>query len=319
MVPSAARRHGIYTVGGGVLWVAGPELITQSELYRSIAVLIPVAVLFGVLELYLRYRELYGTAGAVGIRLVTASLLVLEIAFVGNATLSHGFVKVFVVGLPAVTGAVGLTVGSAILAFGLAQIREIPRGLVIWLGSAAPVSLVVNTVLTPILGFGVGLTGLAWATLGVQLARTERGWTTARTLARSPPEMRIQIVVAGLVGAVVTVVGVGGWLPLGPISGTPFVGQSIALDLVHLAVGVGGLGAAISGEKAARSYNRLVGTLFLVVPVYWALANSHVNNTSILYVPIELFRLNLTDFFFHVPIGLVTAATGFSIPRFTRP
>jgi len=57
MVPSAARRHGVYTIGGGVLWVTGPELITQSELYRSIAVLIPVAVLFGVMELYLRYQE----------------------------------------------------------------------------------------------------------------------------------------------------------------------------------------------------------------------------------------------------------------------
>ena len=318
MVPSAARRHGVYTAGGGVLWVAGPELITQSELYRSIAVLIPVAVLFGMIELYLRYQEWYGTVGAVGIRLVAASLLVLEIAFVGNATLPDGFVKVFVVGLPAVTGAVGLTIGSPILAYSLAQIREFPRGLIIWLGSAAPVSLVVNTVLTPVFGFGIGITGLAWTLLGVQLARTERGWTTANDLTRSPPEIRIQVVVAGLVGAVVTVVGTGGWLPLGPISGTPFVGQSVALDLMHLAVGTAGLGTAISGEKAARSYNRIVGTLFLLLPVYWVLANSHLNNTSILYVPMELFMLNLTDFFFHVPIGLVTATTGFSIPRFTR-
>ena len=120
MVPSVARRHGVYTVGGGVLWVAGLELITQSGLYRSIAVLIPVAVLFGVMELHLQYQEWYGTVGAVGIRLVAASLLVLDIAFVGNATLPDSFVKVFIVGLPAVTGAIGLTIGSAILAYSLA-------------------------------------------------------------------------------------------------------------------------------------------------------------------------------------------------------
>lgn len=318
MVPSAARRHGIYATGGGALWIAGPELVTRSELYRSIAVLIPVAVLFGVLELYLRYREWYGTAGAVGVRLVAASLLVLEVAFVGNATLPDSLVSVFVVGLPAVTGAVGLAVGSAILAVGLARSRGIPRGLVLGLGSAAPASLLVNAVLTPVVGIGVGWTGLAWAALGVQLARTDRGWTTADTLPQSPPAIRVQGVVAGLVGAVVTIVAAGAWLPLGPIGGTPFVGQSRALDLVHLVVGVAGLGAAISGEDAARTYNRLVGALFLLVPVYWALASAHVSNTSVLYVPIEVFRLNVTDFFFHVPIGVVTAATGFSTPRFTR-
>lgn len=131
----------------------------------------------------------------------------MEIAFVGNATLPDGFVKVFVVGLPAVTGAVGLTIGSAILAYSLAQIREFPRGLIIWLGSAAPVSLVVNTVLTPVFEFGIGITGLAWALLGLQLARTERGWTrccdfgTKNSQIIQPNRRYAVSLVTGLLGA----------------------------------------------------------------------------------------------------------------------
>ena len=115
-------------------------------------------------------------------------------------------------------------------------------------------------------------------------------------------------------GAVFVVVGLAGFLVSG---GHPAVGTSggallglfqvnVLHNVVHLAIGVAMIGAALRGDRAARTANRMFGVLYLVL---------FVAGLFLVKTGLNLVALNVSDNVLHLVLGVVLAGVGFGADR----
>jgi Domain of unknown function (DUF4383) len=120
--------------------------------------------------------------------------------------------------------------------------------------------------------------------------------------------------VALVFGAVFVVVGLSGFLVSG---GHPAVGTSggallglfqvnVLHNLVHLAIGAVMIAAALRGDRAARSANRGVGVLYLVL---------FVAGLFLVGTPLNVVALNGGDNILHLVLGVALTGIGFGADR----
>ena len=121
-------------------------------------------------------------------------------------------------------------------------------------------------------------------------------------------------VVALVFGAVFVIVGLAGFLVSG---GHPAVGTTggallglfqvnVLHNVVHLAIGVVMIAAALRGDGAARAVNRAVGVLYLVL---------FVAGLFLVGSALNLVALNASDNILHLVLGVALAGVGFGVDR----
>ena len=121
-------------------------------------------------------------------------------------------------------------------------------------------------------------------------------------------------VVALVFGAVFVVVGLAGFLVSG---GHPAVGTdggallglfqvNVLHNVVHLAIGVVMIAAALRGDGPARAANRIVGVLYLVL---------FAAGLLLVGTGLNLVALNPADNILHLVLGLALAGIGFGADR----
>ncbi len=115
-------------------------------------------------------------------------------------------------------------------------------------------------------------------------------------------------------GAVFVLIGLAGFLVSG---GHPAVGTTggallglfqvnVLHNLVHLAIGTVMIAAALRGDRAARSVNRVFGVLYLVL---------FAAGLFLVGTPLNLVALNGGDNILHLVLGVVLAGVGFGADR----
>ena len=115
-------------------------------------------------------------------------------------------------------------------------------------------------------------------------------------------------------GAVFVVVGLAGFLLSG---GHPAVGTSggallglfqvnVLHNVIHLAIGVAMIAAALRGDGPARTVNRAMGVLYLVL---------FVAGLFLVGTGLNLVALNVSDNILHLVLGVVLAGVGFGAER----
>ena len=120
--------------------------------------------------------------------------------------------------------------------------------------------------------------------------------------------------VALVFGAVFVLVGLAGFLVSG---GHPAVGTTggallglfqvnVLHNLVHLAIGVVMIVAALRGDLAARGVNRAVGLLYLVL---------FVAGLFLVGTALNIVALNGQDNILHLVLGIALAGVGFGADR----
>lgn len=322
---STARRHAVLTMLGGVCCSFALALDDIAPDAAGIAVVVPVLLGFGVLEVYRRYRERYGTAGRVGVALSGVGLGFLLVAVLLYATVHVPLLAAVVVAIPGVTGLVALALGSALLARVLVSLDVVGLPAALLLGLGLPATPLVGALLAAVAaafvpeglrgvvtGFAGAPYGLGWVLVGYRLRQTAdtAPHPAERTLASDPSP---QLLAALMVGGAFAVLSVGRFLPLGPLSGTPWVNQSLALDVGHLLAGGVALGiAARRDARAARHYNQVVGVLSLLVTGLTLLAVFQ-DVRSLQWLVRDLLDLNLPDALLHLPAGVVLSVVGFGL------
>ncbi|MFC7165549.1 hypothetical protein [Halospeciosus flavus] len=157
----------------GLLWTALPALDGPLPTVVLLAPLIPPLLGFGVLEVWSRYREAYGTAGRVGVALSALGLCFVFVPALLYATTDFGTqpLGALVLAIPAGVGVFSLWAGTVSLALALRNCGVVGTPLAVAFALALPASLLVNALMTPALGVGVGVYGLAWVAVATRLAR----------------------------------------------------------------------------------------------------------------------------------------------------
>ncbi|RIH84506.1 MULTISPECIES: DUF4383 domain-containing protein [Calidithermus] len=109
--------------------------------------------------------------------------------------------------------------------------------------------------------------------------------------------MGTQIMVARIIGVVLTLVGLVGFF-----SGSSLLGFGIngLHNVVHLASGLIGLWASYGGW--AKSYNQIFGVIYLAVTVLGFIAPGFMTS---------LLNVNMADNILHLVLGVVLAYVGF--------
>jgi hypothetical protein len=112
----------------------------------------------------------------------------------------------------------------------------------------------------------------------------------------------LQQLLAQVVGAVLTLVGVAGFLTGGTLL---IFGINPLHNVVHLVSGVLGLAAGFyAGGLWARSYNQGLGVVYLLVTVLGFVAPA---------LAASLLAINSADNFLHLVLGIVLAGVGFGV------
>ena len=138
--------------------------------------------------------------------------------------------------------------------------------------------------------------------------------TVKSAAARTAAPGRLNALVGGVVGAVFVVVGLLGFTVSGVDAFAGHTGANLVLfqvnglhNVVHLAVGMVLILAAIAGTRAARTANTAIGAVYLVLGVLG------------LFLPaasaLNLIALNGADNALHIVIGLVLVAFGLGADR----
>ena len=120
--------------------------------------------------------------------------------------------------------------------------------------------------------------------------------------------------VALVFGAVFVVVGLAGFLVSGghPAAGTTggallgLFQVNVLHNIVHLAIGVAMIAAALRGDRAARTANRGFGVLYLVL---------FVAGLVLVGSPLNIVAINGGDNILHLVLGVVLAGVGFGADR----
>ena len=121
-------------------------------------------------------------------------------------------------------------------------------------------------------------------------------------------------IVALVFGAVFVLVGLAGFLVSGghPAAGTTggallgLFQVNVLHNIVHLAIGVVMIAAALRGDIAARGANRTFGVLYLVL---------FVAGLFLVGTALNLVALNVGDNILHLVLGVVLAGVGFGADR----
>ncbi|WP_251343786.1 hypothetical protein [Haloplanus halophilus] len=248
-----------------------------------------------------------GRSGATGTRLLGAGLIGGFLALFANAIYPDALFKLLVVGLPLFVGGICVALGTLLLAYRLWHLSLVSTPLAAIWGLAVPASLALNAAITPHTNAGIGLYGLAWIIVGVHLWRTtgdvltvdERGRPRAACVTWD-----VTVVTAGLGGAALSIVGAGGFVPLGPITGIAFVGLTPPFDAFHLVTGLCGLGTvAVRRPRYATLYDRYAGLGYLVLALVLL---------GQVLTPYRLVTAHWSLLFLHFPIGILLTVAGFA-------
>lgn len=167
------QAAGVAAVLGGVLWTLIPAAWSQYPgLIRGLGI-VPILLLAGVYGIWRQSRE---KLASVDFLFLGAGFVLLTALALWNATLPGGtpFVAVFVLGLPALVALLLVGIGSVLLAYRLSVAESLPRWGAVLFAVALPLDPLFNALVTPILGVGVSLYGLAWVALGCSLLNTGR-------------------------------------------------------------------------------------------------------------------------------------------------
>ncbi len=117
-------------------------------------------------------------------------------------------------------------------------------------------------------------------------------------MVRDPQQLLAQVV-----GAVLTLVGVAGFLTGGMLL---IFGINALHNVVHLVSGVLGLAAGFyAGGQWARYYNQGLGVVYLLVTALGFVAPA---------LTASLLAINPADNFLHLALGIVLAGVGFGVP-----
>lgn len=113
-----------------------------------------------------------------------------------------------------------------------------------------------------------------------------------------------QQLLAQVVGAVLTLVGVAGFLTGGMLL---IFGINALHNVVHLLSGVLGLAAGFyAGGQWSRYYNQGFGVVYLLVTALGFVAPAALTAS--------LLAINPADNFLHLALGIVLAGVGFGVP-----
>jgi MFS family permease len=330
MIDLTGSHRAALTMVGGVLWSVVLALDDIAPDLVGLAAVVPVLIGFGVLELYGRFGDRYGSAGRAGVALTGFGLGSLLIAVVLYATSPPALVAVLLVAVPGVTGAATLALGSALLAVALYRLGVLDLPVALLLGLGVPLTPLVGALLAAAVGAGTALTaavpggvvtglggvpyGVAWVSIGRRLRRTAGDDRRARAADDTRTiEVHPHAVTAVVVGGTLVLLSAGRFLPLGPLSGTPWVNQSLALDVGHLLAGTAGVAVGVVGNtRAARAYDRAAGLLFLSL-VALTLLGTFQDVRWLSPLARDLLDLNLPDVLLHLPAGVVLAVVGFGV------
>lgn len=324
---------------GGVLCSFALALDDVAPDYVGLAVVVPVLLGFGVVEIYRRYGGQYGSTGRAGVVLTGVGLGFLLVAVLLFAVVPPGLLVVVLVAVPGFTALTALAVGSALLATALYRLGVVSAPTAALLGLGVPATPLVGALLAALAvallgpaappGVVPGLSGapygVGWLLTGYRLWHTSDG--TPEAAGRHVPpdgdhetagrdiavEMSPQLVSAALVGGVFALLGAARFLPLGPLSGTPWVGRSLWLDVGHLLAGVVGLGvAALRNVRAARRYNQVVGAVAMLLVVL-TFVSVFQDVRALRWLVAARLDLNVPDAVLYLPASVVLLAVGFGL------
>lgn len=313
------RRLVLAMIGGLLIpFVLGLNEATQK--YVWLAVILPVLLGSGLVEIYYSYRDTYGSSGRAGVLLTAAGLSLLGLVVLAYAVLPPLFALWFMLAIPFVAGFVSLMLGSGLLALGLRNADLISRPAATALGLG--MVFFPGFVLFPSLR--AEIPSMAWAFfIGIPYGT---GWVLTAHQLRTVDEIRdpqlskigVRLTItpnaigAGLIGSILILVAIGRFLPLGALSSTPWVGDRLSLDILHLCVGLLGLIISVSGRaEKTRIYNQIVGISALCLGGITLLG-------TFLYIPgflrlTTVLALNLPDVILYASVGIILTTLGFGV------
>jgi hypothetical protein len=303
----AGRARAVAAVVGGVIWTFVPTLFVTIPWFADVAIVVPPCLALGLLEIRSRYGRVLGRSGTTGTWLLGVGLIGAFIALFANTIYPDSIVKLLVVGIPLFVGGICLAVGTLLLAYRLWHLSLVSTPLATIWGLAAPASLALNAAITPHTDAGIGLYGLAWILVGVHLWHTTGDVLTIDERSRPLPEYLTwdsTVVTAGVGGAVLSLVGLGGFIPLGPITDIAFVGLIPPFDAFHFVTGLCGLGSvAVRRPRYATLYNRCAGLSYLVLALVLL---------GQILTPYRLVTAHWSLLFLHFLIGVLLTVVGFA-------
>ena len=305
------RRLALATLGGALLPFAW-ALWETARAYVGVAVIVPVLLGFGLIEIHARYGDTDGSTGRAGLILTAIGLGLFVLSILLYVVSPPGLVLVFVLAVPVVAGVAALVFGSGLLALSLYRIGLLSTPAAICLGLGAPLAPLLPIAIDPLLG-GVAPHGLSAVLSGLPYAA---GWLlTAHELRTTEEEavsraadgagVRPHSLAAGVVVGKYLAVGVGLVLPHGPLLGMPGVVKTAVLDGFHLLAGLAGVAVgAGQHERRSRSYARVVGACSLLIVLAFPIA---------LTVGFRAFSMGLVGASLYLAAGLLLVPLGFLV------
>ncbi|MFB6105351.1 MAG: hypothetical protein ABEJ70_00110 [Halobacteriaceae archaeon] len=290
------ERNAALAAAGGLLWAVAVAVRGVAPGVGDVAVAAPPLAAFGLLELRRQYGDRYGVAGHTGVALLAAGLAAGFLALLLDAFLPDAIVKLVVVGIPLVTAVACLAAGSPLVGWALVDAGVLSRWAGVAFALAVPASAVVNASLTPVLGVGLGVYGLAWAGLATRLWGGPDAGATVAGSGRGADGVRS---VAGAVGLVLLAAEL---LALAASGSTPLFGDTRPLDGGYALLGLACLVAAVLGRRPARAAATLGGAACLAVAAailgaYWG----HLQVSA---------SVRISQLFVLLPVGVTLAVAG---------
>jgi len=163
---------GIAGVLGGVLWALVPFVDEAYSAHPEILVFVPLLLLLATYGVKARFR---GDVPFTAVSPLVVGLGILTLDAVWLASTTNGNLgSVFLIGIPALAGLVFVGIGSVLLARRLHDVEQFPKSMAVLFAVALPLDPVFNGIVTPLLGGGLSLYGLAWVLVGFELTQTAR-------------------------------------------------------------------------------------------------------------------------------------------------
>lgn len=312
MIEIGRERRLALAMLGSLLVPAVLPLWQTTREYVGVGVVVPVLLGFGLIEIHARCGDTLRSTGRAGLLLTAVGFGLLVLTILLYAVSPPALVLAFLLALPFVAGVVALSLGSGLLALALRRTGLLSAPAAVCLGLGAPLAPLLPIALDPLLG-EVAPLGLSAALASLPYAvgwlLTTRALRTADERAIDRPADGVEIgphsLAAGVVGVVYLALGAGWLLPLGPISGTPWVGNSVVLDSFHLVAGIAGVFVGARGDDPrARTYAKVVGACSLLIVVAFPVG---------LAVGVWPLSLSVTGLVLYFPAGLLLAPLGFFV------
>lgn len=324
MAQTSTGRAGA-TIVGGLLLTGALALDDVAPDLVGIAIIVPVLLGFGLIEIFNRYDGYYRSLGRAGVVLTGVGLAFLFLSVLLYAVIQSAFFALYIVAITGFTAIATLAFGSAFLAHVLRRLDVIGAPTAVLIGAGVPLAVILTPLLTfavhpgsPISTLAAGLPGtpygVGWMIVGYRLIRTEdTDETVANREGSQQGGVSPNVATSALVGGTFLLLSVGRFVPLGPLIGTPWVNQSLLLDVGHLLGGTIGILLAVRGDvQLSRTYNRVIGLLSLTVVLLTILVTVG-DPLSLGPLLLGSLELNLPDILLHLPAGTVFVVIGFGV------